>query len=379
MKFIASSSELLVYLQSLNKVVPSRSIVPLVENFLFEINSEGLKITATDLETTMIAQIELSNVEGEGKVAIESRRLLDILKEFSQQPLTFEINEENYEVTIKTESGKYSIPGLSMVDEFPEPPQISPDLAHSTTISSDILYKAINSTFFSISDDDLRPVMNGIFVELKNDYTTFVSSDSHKLIRYRRLDIKSDSEASFILAKKPADLIRNILPKIDDDVKIDFDNKNAVFEMGSFTVVCRLIEGNFPDYESVVPKNNDKRVEIDREMFHNSIRRVSLFSNEASKLVKFAFNNNQLEISAQDIDFSISANEQIACLYQQEPIKIGFKSTFLLEILQNLNSQDVAITMTDAKRAALVFPALNDNENEDVLMLVMPMMLDEEE
>ena len=377
MKFIASSSELLAYLQSLSKVVPSRSIVPLVENFLFEINAEGLKITATDLETTMIAQIELSNVEGEGKVAIESRRLLDILKEFSQQPLTFEINDENFEVTIKSESGKYVIPGLSMVDEFPEPPEINADEAHSMVIHSEILSKAINSTFFAISDDDLRPVMNGIFIELKNDYTTFVSSDSHKLVRYRRLDVKSETEASFILAKKPADLIKNILPKIDDDVNVDFDNKNAVFQMTNFTVVCRLIEGNFPDYELVVPKNNDKRIEIERETFLNSIRRVSLFSNEASKLVKFFFRENQTDISAQDIDFSISANEQMNCLYDNEPINIGFKSSFLLDVLQNLSSQDVAITMTDPKRAALVFPALNEDEAEDVVMLVMPMMLDE--
>lgn len=378
MKFIASSSELLAYLQSLNKVVPSRSIVPLVENFLFEINSEGLKITATDLETTLIARIELSNVEGEGKVAIESKRLLDILKEFSQQPLTFEINDENFEVTIKSEAGKYTIPGLSMVDEFPEPPEISPDVAHSFVISSEILSKAISSTYFAISDDDLRPVMNGIFVELKNDYTTFVASDSHKLVRYRRLDVKSETEASFILARKPADLIKNILSKLDDDVKIDFDNRNAVFQMANFTVICRLIEGDFPDYEVVVPKNNDKKIEIDRDMFHSIIRRVSLFSNEASKLVKFFFHENQAEISAQDIDFSISAYEQMNCLYEKDPIKIGFKSTFMLEILQNLSAQDVAITMSDPKRAALVFPALNDDEREDVLMLVMPMMLDED-
>jgi DNA polymerase-3 subunit beta len=378
MRFIASSSELLAYLQSLNKVVPSRSIVPLVENFLFEINDEGLKITATDLETTMTARIELENVEGEGKVAIESKRLLDILKEFSQQPLTFEINDENYEVTIKSETGKYTIPGLSMVDEFPEPPQIEADLAHSFIIDPNSLRKGINSTFFAISDDDLRPVMNGIFIELKSEYTTFVASDSHKLVRYRRLEVKSDTESSFILAKKPADLIRNILPRVDEDVKVEFDSKNAVFELGAFTVICRLIEGNFPDYEAVVPNNNDKRVEISRETLHNTIRRVSLFSNEASKLVKFYFHENQAEISAQDIDFSISAYEQIPCMYDGEAIKIGFKSTFLLEILQNLPSQEVAITMSDPKRAALLFPTNDEDENEDILMLVMPMMLDEE-
>ncbi|MBN2893815.1 MAG: DNA polymerase III subunit beta [Bacteroidales bacterium] len=379
MKFIISSSELLAYLQALNKVVPSRSIVPLVENFLFEISSDGLKITATDLETTLIARLELDNIEGEGKVAIESKRLLDILKEFSQQPLTFEINDENFEVVIKSESGKYSIPGNSHVDEFPEHAEISADIASSFVISSEILKKGINSTFFSISDDDLRPVMNGIYMELKPDGLTFVSSDSHKLVRYRRNDFTSEKEASFILAKKPADLLRNILAKLDDDVKVEFDDRNAIFELSSYTVVCRLIEGNFPDYEAVMPKNNDKMVNIDKNNFHNTIKRVSLFANEASKLVKFYFHENEAEISAQDIDFSISAFEKINCLYDQEPIKIGFKSTFLLDIMQNLDATDISLTMTDPKRAALVFPTQMEDSKEDIVMLVMPMMLDEDE
>lgn len=369
---------MLAYLQALSKVVPSRSIVPLVENFLFDITSEGLKITATDLETTLIAQIELDNIEGEGKVAIESKRLLDILKEFSQQPLTFEINEENFEVVIKSESGKYSIPGNSHVDEFPEPAEISPETASSFVISAPTLQKGINSTFFAISDDDLRPVMNGIFMEIKPDYLTFVASDSHKLVRYRRNDFSSDKESSFILAKKPADLLRNILSKIDEDVKVEFDDRNAIFEMPNYKIVCRLVEGNFPDYNAVMPLNNDKSMNIDKSNFHNTIKRVSLFANEASKLVKFSFHNNEAEISAQDIDFSISAFEKINCLYDNEDINIGFKSSFLLDILQNIDATDITMTMSDPKRAALVFPAEKKDENEDVVMLVMPMMLDEE-
>ncbi len=378
MKFIASSSELLVYLQSLSKIVPTRSIVPIVENFLFEINEEGLKVTSTDLETTMIAHIELSNVEGIGKFAIESKRLLDILKEFSQQPLTFEIDEESFEVTIKTETGKYTIPAFSAIDEFPEPAEIEPDTASSVVIAPDVLLKGLNSTFFAISEDDLRPVMTGIFFELKNDYTTFVASDSHKLVRYRRSDVKSDNEASFIIPKKPADIVRNILPKVDEDVIVEFDEKNARFKMTGFTVICRLIEGNFPDYEAIMPMNNDKKFEIDRVSLLNTVRRVSLFSNEASKLVKFSLRTNEVDISAQDIDFSISAYEQLPCLYENEEMNIGFKSTFLLDILQNIKEKDVTFTMTDSKRAVLVFPTLKEDENEDVLMLVMPILVDEE-
>ena len=372
MKFIVSNSELLVYLQALSKVIPSRSIVPLVENFLFEITSEGLKITATDLETTLIAKIELDNVEGEGKVAIESKRLLDILKEFSQQPLTFDINDETFEIVIKSESGKFSIPGNSMVDEFPEPAEINTETATSFVLKPDVIEKGINSTFYAISEDDLRPVMNGIFFEIKNDSLTFVASDSHKLVRYRRTDFNSEKESSFILAKKPADLIRNIATKTDEDVKIEFDDKNAVFHLSSFTVVSRLIEGNFPDYNNVIPTNNDKRIDVDRSVFLNTIKRVSLFSNEASKLVKFYFHNNTAEISAQDIDFSISAYEKISCLYDNEEITIGYKSTFLLDVIQNINSDDITITMSDSKRASLVFPTVKSNENEDILTLVMP-------
>ncbi len=379
MKFIISSSELLAYLQSLNKVVPSRSIVPLVENFLFDISHDGLKITATDLETTLIAKIELDNIEGEGKVAIEAKRLLDILKEFAQQPLTFEINPEKSEVLIRTESGKYSIPGNFLVEEFPEPAEINPELANSFAVMAEVLRKGISSTFFAISDDDLRPVMNGIFMEVKTDNLTFVASDSHKLVRYRRTDFQAEKESSFILAKKPADLLKNILTKIDEDVKVDFDNKNAVFQMPNYKVVCRLIEGNFPDYEAVMPKNNDKVVSIDKANFYNTIKRVSLFANEASKLVKFYFRNNEVDISAQDIDFSISAFEKINCLYDNDPIKIGFKSSFLIDILQNTDTDEISMSMSDPKRAALMYPTTKKDENIDVLMLVMPMMIDEED
>ena len=377
MKFIVSNSELLAYLQALSRVIPSRSIVPLVENFLFDISSEGLKITATDLETTLIARIELDNIEGEGKVAVESKRLLDILKEFSQQPLTFEIDDETFEIVIKSESGKYSIPGNSMVDEFPEPAEINPETATTFVISPDILNKGINSTFYAISEDDLRPVMNGIFFEIKENSLTFVASDSHKLVRYRRTDFNSDKESSFILAKKPADLIKNIVTKTDEDIKIEFDDKNAVFHLSNYTIVSRLIEGNFPDYETVIPTNNDKKLDIDRESFYNTIKRVSLFTNEASKLVKFYFHENTAEISAQDIDFSISAYEKINCLYDNDAITIGYKSTFLLDVIQNINAENITLTMTDSKRASLVFPTIKSNEDEDILTLVMPIMVDD--
>lgn len=379
MKFIVSSSELYSYLQALNKVVPSRSILPIVENFLFDVNGSMLKITATDLETTLIGHMELANVEGTGRFAIESKRLLDIVKEFSEQPLTFNFDEEKREVVINTETGKYTIPVITPAEEYPEAAAINPDEANSFVIAPYVLLKGITSTIFSVADDELRPVMNGIFVELKPDYATFVSSDSHKLIRYRRHDIKSGADASFILPKRPAELIKSILPKVVDDIKVEFDNRNAHFNMTGFSVICRLIEGNYPDYEAVIPQNNNKRVEIDRNIFLNTIRRVSLFSNEASKLVKLSFDASQVEITAQDIDFSISAYEKIPCLYNDEAIKIGFKSTFVVEILQNIPGMDIALTISNPKLAALIFPAAKEDDNEDILTLIMPMVIDENE
>lgn len=378
MKFIVLSTELYSYLQVLNKVISTRAVVPLIENFLFEISSEGLKITATDLETTMTSFIELENVEGQGAVAVGARRLMEILKEFSQQPLTFEINEETYEVVIKSETGKYTIPGYSSIEEYPKPPEINPENANSIVLNSNILSKAINQTLYTVAEDELRPILNGILFELKNDYMTFVATDSHKLVKYRRKDIKSDKESSFVLPKKPAELLKNILPKLEEDIKIEFDDKNAFFEMPNFKLVCRLIEGSYPDYEAVMPLNNDKIVEINRDSLLLTTRRVSLFSNEASKLVKYYFHDNIVEITAQDIDFSISAYEQIPCRYEGEPMTIGFKSTFMLDILQSYDCDDVVISMLKKKTPALIYPTFIEDENEEIITMLMPLTIDEE-
>ena len=376
MRFIALSTELLAYLQIVNKVIPTKSIIPLVENFLMELSPEGLKVTATDLETTLTVNIELENIEGEGKIAVGAKRLLEILKELPQQPLTFEINEDKKEVVIKSETGKYSIPFFSEIEEFPEPPQISPDEATSVVINSEILNKGINHTIFTVGEDELRPFVNGIFMEFKPEHMTFVATDSHKLMVYRRKDIKSEKEASFILAKKPAELIRNMIGKYDEDVNIEFDNRNAVFSMPGFKLVCRLIDAKYIDYESILPKQNDKTVEIDRQKLMNTTRRVSVFSNQVSRLVKYYFHENIAEITAQDIDFSISAYEQLNCRYTDEPITIGFKSTFLVEILQNLESEEITMTMLKPESPVLISPTFNEDKNEEIEAMLMPIVID---
>jgi DNA polymerase III subunit beta len=374
MKFVVSSTELLGHLQAISRVISSKNTLPILDNFLFDLKGNDLEITASDLESTLITKLRLENTDGDGSVAIPARILLDTLKEFPEQPLTFDINTSTLSVVINSENGRFNVVGQHGVD-FPVLPVIRSEKKVSFLIGAPVLLSGINRTLFATADDELRPVMGGIFVEAGTDGLTFVASDAHKLVRYKRSDAKADENASFILPKKPASLLKNILPREEGSVQVEFDDKNAFFTLSDYKVVCRLVEGNYPNYNSVIPKNNPRKVSVDRVEFYNSLKRVSVFSNQASNLVKLQFTGNQMMISAQDIDFSISAYERVKCRYEGEEMEIGFKSVFLLEILANLSSQDVHIELADPTRAGLFLPADNDNSDEDLLMLLMPMMI----
>jgi len=374
MKFVASSTDLLSHLQAVSRVISTKNTLPILDNFLFELRGNNLIITASDLESTMITTMSLENTDGEGVVAIPARILTDTLKEFPEQPLTFEINNDSLGVDLISENGKYSIVGKPGID-FPQLPELKEDRTTSLNFTSEQLIKGINKTLFATADDELRPVMNGIFIELGQNSVTFVSSDAHKLVRYKRLDAKSDQEASFILPKKPANLLKNILPKEENEVSVAFDDKNAVFTLSNYKLICRLVEGNYPGYEAVIPKNNTNKLYIDRLELYNTLRRVSVYSNQASNLIKLQLSANELVISAQDIDYSISAVEKLNCQYGGDPMEIGFKSVFLIEILSNINSEEVVLELSDPTRAGLLLPKEPDQENEDLLMLLMPMMI----
>jgi len=374
MKFVVSSSELLGHLQAISRVISSKNTLPILDNFLFNLSGNDLEITASDLESTLITRMKLENTDGEGTIALPARILLDTLKEFSVQPLTFDINMSTMAVVISSENGKFNVVGQNGID-FPALPAIKKDKKISFNINADVLLAGINRTLFATADDELRPVMGGIFIEASTDKITFVASDAHKLVRYQRSDANADDNASFILPKKPASLLKNILPKEQGPVKVEFDDKNAFFSLSDHKVVCRLVEGNYPNYNSVIPKNNPRKITVDRVEFYNTLKRVSVFSNQASNLVKLQLKGNQIMVSAQDIDFSISAYERIKCQYEGEDIEIGFKSVFLLEILANIGSQDVMIELADPTRAGLFLPVTTDNEAEDLLMLLMPMMI----
>ncbi len=378
MKFIVSSTQLLSHLQAISRVINSKNSLPILDNFLFELKGNILTMTASDIETTLITSMEVETADGEGKVTVASRLLLDTLREFSEQPLSFSINESNLAMVITSSNGSYNFIGQNG-DEYPHIPQLE-ESVRSMIMPVSTLSNGIWKTLFCTADDELRPVMNGIYFDIAFNSLTLVATDAHKLVRYNTsytsASIQDEETASFILPKKPANMLKNILPKESGEVEIHFDSKNAHFKLNNYTMICRQVEGRFPNYNGVIPKLNSYKIIIDRITLLNALKRVSVFSNQASNLVKLDFNNNQIQISAQDIDFSISAEENIPCQFEGEPIKIGFKSSFLIEILSNLDSADIIMELSDPSRAGLILPFENEPD-EDILMLLMPMLLND--
>lgn len=374
MKFVVSSTELLSHLSVVSRVISSKNTLPILDNFLFNLSGNDLEITASDLETTLTTTIKLENVTNDGQVAIPYRILVDTLKEFPEQPLTFDVNPDNLAIKVISDTGEFNIVGQP-AEDFPSKVVVDESTKVSVKVPATALLSGIAKTIFATADDEMRPVMNGILLELSPDALTFVASDAHKLVRYKRLDVKSDQEKSFILPKKPAGLLKNILVKGNSQVLVEFSAKNAQFTMENYTLVCRLVEGVYPNYSSVIPVDNPNKMTIDRLDFNNALRRVAPFTNQASNLVKLSLKGNQMVVSAQDLDFSISAYEKLQCQYDGDDMEIGFKSVFLIEILANISANDVILSLSDPSRAGLLFPAVNDNPDEDVLMLLMPMMV----
>lgn len=374
MKFVVSSTALLSHLQAISKVINSKNTLPILDCFLLELYGSTLTLTAADSETRMVTSLEVNEAEGSGKFAVNAKNLLDPLKELPEQPLTFEINNDNLETFIYFHNGKYNFIGQSGED-YPQPKELK-ETAISLTIEPQILFSGINRTLFASADDELRPVMNGVYFDITPDDLTFVASDGHKLVRCKTLAAKGTERASFILPKKPANLLKALLPKEADTVEIKFDENNAYIKMASYTMTCRFIEGRYPNYNSVIPQNNTNKVSLDRLAFLNALKRVSVFSNQASNLIRLQLSDKNIIVSAQDIDFSTAAEETIPCEYAGTTMNIGFKSSFLIEILNNILSSDISLELSDPSRAGLIIPVENE-ENEDLLMLLMPMMLND--
>jgi DNA polymerase-3 subunit beta len=374
MKFIVSSSVLFSALQSVSKVIASKNTLPILDSFHFDLDGEKLTITASDVETRLVTTIDVVNTDGSGQFAIEAKRLLDPLKELSEQPLTFDINDENMVVNVNYMNGKFNIPG-QRGDAYPQQKPLN-DNAISIVLESQILLNGISRSMFAIGEDELRPVMNGVYFDFYPDNLTIVASDGHKLMRLRDFSIHSEEQASFILPRKPATMLKNLLSKNSDAVTMSFDENNAYVKTTTFEMVCRLIEGRYPKYNAVIPVDNPNMATIDRQTFLAALKRVSVFASQSSGLVKVQLSENEIGIYAQDIDFSTSGEEKVECQYTSEPIDIGFKASCLIDILANISSENVILQLADATRAGVLVPAEN-KENEDLLMLLVPLMLND--
>jgi DNA polymerase-3 subunit beta len=370
MKFIVSSNYLLKQLQILGGVINNSNTLPILDNFLFELEHSKLKVSASDLESTMASTMEVES-DSEGSIAIPAKLLLETLKTFPEQPLTFVV-EDNNTIEISSNHGKYVL-AYASADEFPK--SISLDSPSTTIVSAEVLATAISKTIFAAGNDDLRPVMSGVFFQFSAESLTFVATDAHKLVKYSRTDVKANKSAEFIMPKKPLNLLKGILHGSDNNVSIEYNESNAKFSFENYVLICRLIDGKYPNYEAVIPKENPNHMTISRNQFLNSVKRVSIFSNKTTHQIRLKIAGAELNISAEDIDYSNKAEERLTCDYQGDDMQIGFNSRFLTEMLSNLNADDVQLEMSMPNRAGILTPVDGLEIGENVTMLVMPVML----
>jgi DNA polymerase-3 subunit beta len=372
MKFIVNSNYLLKQLSNINGVITTNPVVPILENFLFEIDKSNLTVTASDLQTSMITELNVESKE-KGNIAVPARILLDTLKNLPDQPVTFSVDESTYSIEISSDNGRYKLSGENATD-FPKVPSVSNDF--SATVSSEVLGRALNNTIFATSSDELRPAMTGVYVNLSDKNTTFVATDGHRLVRYRRADVKSDNGNAIIIPRKALNLLKATLPSDNTDVSIDFNLSNAFFRFGNIRMICRLIDERFPDYENVIPASSSIKMTIRRADFLSSLKRISIYANKSTHQVRLKITGSELQVSAEDLDFSNEANERLSCEHEGEDIEIGFNARFLIEMLTNIDSEQIKLNMSAANKAGVILPA-DKSKDEDILMLVMPVMLNQ--
>ena len=372
MKFIVNSAYLLKQLSNINGVITTNPVVPILENFLFELDKGSLTVTASDLQTSMITELQVESKE-KGSIAVPARILLDTLKNLPEQPVTFSIDESTYSIEIISDNGRYKLSGENATD-FPKVPNVSNDF--TAELSSEVLSRAINNTIFATSNDELRPAMTGVYVNLGEKNTTFVATDGHRLVRYRRTDVKSDNGNAIIIPRKALNLLKATLPTENTDVSVNFNMSNAFFKFGNIRMICRLIDERFPDYENVIPSGNNIKMTISRTDLLGALKRISIYANKTTHQVRLKITGSELQISAEDLDFSNEANERLSCEHEAEDIEIGFNAKFLVEMLTNMDSDQIRLTMSAPNKAGVILPAEKD-KSEDILMLVMPVMLNQ--
>ena len=370
MKFIVTSSALLKQLQNINGVITTNPVVPILENFLFEIEKSKLTITASDLQTSMITEMEVEAKES-GNIAVPAKILLDTLKNLPEQPVTFSIDEESYSIEINSDNGRYKLSGENATD-FPKVPSVSDGF--SVEMSSEVLASAITNTIFATSNDELRPAMTGVYLNIDDSQSTFVATDGHRLIKYQRKDIKADTKNSIIIPRKALNLLKNVIPSESSNVSVEYNLSNAFFKFDKVRMICRLIDERYPDYENVIPQDNTNEITIDRLELLSSLKRIAIYANRTTNQVKLKITGSEMHVSAEDLDFSNEANERLSCEHDGEDIVIGFNARFLIEMLANIESKEILLKFSESNRAGLILPK-EHGDDEDLLMLVMPVML----
>lgn len=371
MKFIVSSSALLKQLQHISGVISANTVLPILEDFLFEVEKNKLSVVATDLETVMRIQMDIE-AKDTGKVCIPAKILLDSLKNIPDQPLTFNI-DKNFGIELTSDNGKYKVMGENP-DNFPKEPSADETTTFNTTASA--LITAINKTLFAVSNDDLRPAMTGVFFELDKKGMQTVATDAHRLVKYRRKDVSCPKSDSFIVPKKPLTLLKTALPTNDDEITISYNSNHLFVKHGTTQMSCRLIDARFPDYKVVIPTDNPYKLVVNKNDFQGALRRVSIFSNKSTNQVALSIAGSELELTAQDIDFSFEGDERMKCQYDGEDLTIAFNAKFLIEMLSAADSDEIKIELSTPTKAGIIKPTEQD-ENEELMMLVMPLMLNQ--
>lgn len=372
MKFNVSSKVLQQQLSAVSKVINTKNALSILDNFLLKVEGSTLSITGSDQENTMTATLEIMEVEGEGAIAVPYKRLLDMLKEVPGQGLTFYINDSTKEIDIRFLNGHFNFMGLS-ADEYPQRTPFEGD-SHTFTVPASMIQKGIDNTIFAVSSETIRPIMTGILWDITEDAITFVASDTHKLVRYVNNEGRPGFVGSFIMPSKPANILKSIIGKDTESIEITMDSKSATFKFANYSLSCRFINGNYPNYNRVIPQDNPFELTIDRVSFLNAMRRVALFASMASNLVKMNIQSNEILLSSKDLDYSTSAEERVDCEYQGNSMSIGFNATYMIEVLNNLRGDTIVINLSDPSRAGLFSPIKQD-DGENVLMLLMPMQL----
>ncbi len=369
MKFVVSSSALLKQLSAINGVIASNPIVPILENFLLKLDKNSLFVTASDLQTVMTTEFEVASADA-GAIAVPAKLLLDTLRGLPDQPITIKIDTETFGTEIITENGRYKLSGENPID-FPKIPTVNRN--YSIDLTADVLGKAIANTIFAVSTDDLRPAMTGVYVSL-GETTTFVATDGHRLIRYRRADVSSSTETTMIIPRKALNLLKSTLPSDTTPVKAEFSQANAFFSFGNIQMICRLIDERFPDYENAIPTTNPNVMTINRLELLSSLKRISIYSSKTTHQIRLKLIKDELVLSAEDLDYSNEANEKLSCEYEGDEMEIGFNAKFMVEMLSNISSNIISLQMSAPNRAGIIVPSMKDDK-EDILMLIMPVML----